>query len=218
VKVRQPLRRALVVLPPDSPPLLTGIIAEELNVDEVVATTELGDVVTYEVVPNFRTLGPRLGEAVKAVRGALAAADPVAIAETTSRGEPFVLTIGGEKIELTPDDVEVRVRGREGFAVSREGVAAVALDLEIDDELRSRGLVRDVVRQIQALRRETNLAMSDRIAVVLSGVDDLSDRTSEIATEVLAHAISFGDTGDDATALELDDGRAASVSIRKVGS
>jgi isoleucyl-tRNA synthetase len=142
----------------------------------------------------------------------------VAIAETTSRGEPFVLTIGGEKIELTPDDVEVRVRGREGFAVSREGVAAVALDLEIDDELRSRGLVRDVVRQIQALRRETNLAMSDRIAVVLSGVDDLSDRTPEIASEVLAHAISFGDTGDDATALELDDGRAASVSIRKVGS
>jgi hypothetical protein len=76
--------------------------------------------------------------------------------------------------------------------------------------------VRDVVRQIQALRREMNLAMSDRIAVVLSGVGDLRDRTEEIGREVLAVRIDEGDTGDDATPLELDDGRVASVRITVV--
>ncbi|HWD24680.1 MAG TPA: DUF5915 domain-containing protein, partial [Acidimicrobiales bacterium] len=176
----------------------------------------LGDVVSYEIVPNFRTLGPRLGEAAKGVRGALQSVDPVTIAETVTRGESFTVEIGGTTFDLAPDDVEVRVRGREGFAVSREGVAAVALDLGVDDDLRIRGLVRDVVRQIQSLRRDTNLAMSDRIDVVISGVDDLSDRAGEIASEVLAEGIEFGDAGDDATPLELDDGRSASVAISKV--
>ena len=62
VKVRQPLRRALVVLPPDSPSLPPGVVEEELNVDEIVRTEQMGEIVAYELVPNFRLLGPRLGE------------------------------------------------------------------------------------------------------------------------------------------------------------
>jgi isoleucyl-tRNA synthetase len=216
VKVRQPLRRALVVLPPESPVLLKEIIAEELNVDEVVGTRDIGEVVEYEILPNFRTLGPRLGDAVQGVRGALRSADASAIADAVARGEGVTLDVDGASVLLEPGDLEVRVRGRKGYALSREGVAAVALDLEIDEDLRVRGLVRDVVRQIQALRREMNLAMSDRIAVVLSGVGDLRDRTEEIGREVLAVRIDEGDTGDDATPLELDDGRVASVRITVV--
>ena len=60
--------------------------------------------------------------------------------------------------------------------------------------------------------------MSDRIDVVLSGVDDLTGRESEIGSEVLAHSVIFGDAGDDATPLELDDERSAFVAIMKVRS
>ena len=62
VKVRQPLARALVFLPPDAPEILRDIVADELNVDEIDTADELSEVLAFELVPNFRTLGPRLGE------------------------------------------------------------------------------------------------------------------------------------------------------------
>ena len=65
VKVRQPLARALVFLPADAPDILRDIVADELNVDEIDTADELSEVISFELVPNFRTLGPRLGERVQ---------------------------------------------------------------------------------------------------------------------------------------------------------
>jgi len=216
VKVRQPLRRALVVLPPDSPKVLAKIVSEQLNVDEVVSITELGDVVSFELVPNFRSLGPKLGEAVKEVRGALDRLDVGEVAGTLERDEPVEIELSSGSVVLGPGDVELRVKSREGFAVSREGVAAVALDLQVDEALRTRGMVRDVIRQIQALRRERGLQMSDRIVVNLMGVDELQSWSEEIGREVLAQQVGFFSGAGDPSELEIDDGRQATVWIEKV--
>ena len=85
MRVRQPLRRALVALPPDSPPLLEELVAEELNVDDVERVDRMSQLVSFELVPNFRLLGPRLGETVKEVRPALARADAAALVEQLER-------------------------------------------------------------------------------------------------------------------------------------
>ena len=77
--------------------------------------------------------------------------------------------LGGEPVELTPEDVQLRVRGQQGFAVSREGGEVVALDLDLDDGLRQRGLARDVVRLVQDLRKTSGLEVSDRIRLHLVG-------------------------------------------------
>jgi len=209
VKVRQPLRRALVVLPPDSPGLLADVVAEQLNVDEVTATGRMGEVVSYDLVPNFKTLGPRLGEAVKEVRGALALLDGEDAVARIEAGQPITVETPAGPVALQPGDVEVRVRGREGFAVSRQGTAAVALDLDLDDELRERGLLRDVVRQVQSLRRDAGLAMSDRIVLHLVGLEDLEERAEEIGREVLALEVFFGAGPGDAHRLETEDERFA---------
>ncbi len=211
-RVRQPLRRALVALPPDSPPLLEELVAEELNVDDVERVDRMSQLVSFELVPNFRLLGPRLGEAVKEVRPALARADAAALVEQLEREGSVRLELPGGPVELGPAEVEVRVRGREGFAVSREGAAAVALDLVIDDDLRKRGLLRDITRQVQALRREAGLELSDRISLRLGGVDDLRPDADFIAREVLATSVVFAPAGPAPTAavpLETDDGGGA---------
>jgi isoleucyl-tRNA synthetase len=184
VKVRQPLSRALVFLAPGSPGILADLVADELNVDEVVEADELGDVLTLELVPNFRLLGPRLGDAVKEVRAALGKIDAARAADALEAGGTVEVVLTSGPVSLGPDEVEVRVRGQAGYSVSREGGAVVALDLAIDDELRRRGLVREVVRRVQDLRRARGLEVSDRIRLWLRGVDpSLFDA---IGPEVLA--------------------------------
>ena len=86
VKVRQPLARALVFLAPSSPLPPAGVVEDELNVDHLEYGRELADVLTFELVPNFRVVGPRLGEAVKELKPALAALESRHAAETLESG------------------------------------------------------------------------------------------------------------------------------------
>ena len=193
VKVRQPLARALVHLPADSPALPPGVVEDELNVDAVDVAVELGEVLRYEVVPNFKVLGPKLGKAVQALRAALAEVDGAAVADALAAGRTYAVAVEGVPggaVDLGPDDVELRVKAQPGFAVSRDGGEVVALDLALDDDLRRRGLVREVVRHVQDLRKQRGLAVSDVIDLTLDGVDDLAPHFDAIGREVLARTVS----------------------------
>jgi isoleucyl-tRNA synthetase len=205
LKVRQPLARALVFLPASAPAILTDIVADELNVDEVVLARELGEVIGFELLPNFRTLGPRLAERVNDVKAALAALDGVSAAAAIEDGRPITVTLDDETMELSPEDVKLRVRPQPGFAVSREGGEVVALDLTVDDDLRKRGLAREVVRLIQDLRKTSGLDVSDRIRLHVRGLDVIADHFDFIAREVLAVEIVAGPGEGEGTVLDLDD-------------
>ncbi|MDE3044663.1 MAG: isoleucine--tRNA ligase, partial [Acidobacteriota bacterium] len=216
VKVRQPLSRALVFLPSGAARPPAGVVEEELNVDELDFGAELGEVLSFELVPNFRSVGPKLGEAVKELRPALAALDSLAAATALENGDAIEVTLSTGHFTLTSEDVELRVKSQGGFAVSRDSVEAIALDLTLNDDLRRRGLVRDVVRQIQDLRKNSGLDVADRIDVRVSGLDDLVGAFDEIATEVLARHVAREAGVGEGTALELDDQRVARVWIEKV--
>ncbi|HVT42245.1 MAG TPA: isoleucine--tRNA ligase, partial [Acidimicrobiales bacterium] len=186
VKVRQPLARALVFLPGDAPAILRDIVADELNVDEIDTADELSDVIQFQLVPNFGTLGPRLRDKVKLLQPALDALDGAAAADTLEAGQSITVTLDGQVVELSPDDVSLRVRPQQGFAVSREGGEVVALDLAVDEGLRLRGLARDVVRLVQDLRKTSGLEVSDRIRLSVVGLDALAPHFDFIGREVLA--------------------------------
>ena len=215
VKVRQPLARALVFLPNDAPRPPADVVEDELNVDVLEYGTELAEVLSFELVPNFRSVGPRLGEAVKELRPALAAVDPVAAAAALDAGGTVRVELSTGAFDLGVEDLELRVRSQGGFAVSRDGAEVIALDLTLDDGLRRRGYLRDVVRQIQDLRKSSGLDVADHIHVTVNGLDDLSDGFEVLAREVLATAVETGSRAEPAHALELDDGRAASVWIER---
>ena len=216
IKVRQPLSRALVFLPAGVPAPPAGIVEDELNVDHLEFGTELAEVLSFELVPNFRNVGPRLGEAVKELKPALAALDSVAAADALEAGRGIVLTLSTGVFELGGDDVELRVKSQGGFAVSREGGEVIALDLTLTDDLRQRGYLRDVVRQVQDLRKNSGLDVSDRITLYVTGLDDLSGGFDSLASEVLATRVIAGPGDGPATALELDDDRVALAWIVRV--
>ncbi|HEY5112343.1 MAG TPA: isoleucine--tRNA ligase [Acidimicrobiales bacterium] len=216
VKVRQPLSRALVFLAPSSSLPPAGIVEDELNVDLLEYGREIEDVLTFELVPNFRVVGPRLGEAVKELKPALGALDSVAAAAALESGKSISVNLSTGVFELSGEDLELRVKGQGGYAVSRDGAEVVALDLALDDDLRRRGYLRDVVRQVQDLRKNSGLDVADRIVLHVTGLDDLEDGFSLLASEVLATEILTTKGVGEGTALELDDEREANAWVRKV--
>ncbi len=210
VKVRQPLARALVYLPPGSPIPPAGVVEDELNVDVVAVTDELGDVLTYELVPNYKLLGARLRQRVQPLRAAMKTVDGVTAAADLAAGRPVVVELDDGPVELVGEEIELRVQAQSGFAVSRDGAEVVALDLALDDGLRRRGLAREVIRHVQDLRKASGLEVSDWIHLYLVGLDDLAPMFETIAREVLARNVSTSppEAAGPPTALELDAGDA----------
>ncbi len=184
------------------------MVEDELNVDRVEVTDELGDVLAYELVPNYRLLGPRLGA------GSRRCARPCARWTAWPR-PPSWPPVGrwwceleDGPVELVGDEVELRVQAQSGFAVSRDGAEVVALDLALDDDLRLRGLAREVIRHVQDLRKATGLEVSDWIHLHLVGLDDLEPMVDSIAREVLARTVSASrpEGAGPGTALRLEAG------------
>ncbi len=186
------------------------MVEDELNVDVVEAIDELGDVLTYELVPNYKLLGPRLeiGSSSSGRPWARWTARPPP--PSWPPAGPVVVELADGPVELSGDEVELRVRAQSGFAVSRDGAEVVALDLGLDDDLRRRGLAREVIRHVQEMRKAAGLEVSDWIHLHLVGLDDLEPMFETIAREVLARSIvttppEGAGPGDDARARRRRD-------------
>ncbi|HVF06787.1 MAG TPA: isoleucine--tRNA ligase [Frankiaceae bacterium] len=197
VKTRQPLGRALVGAAgwADLPDELRAQVAEELNVLALDALDESAGLVDVSVKPNFRALGKRFGKDTPRIANAVTAADPAALAAGLAAGSATV-TVDGEDVALTAEDVVVTESPREGWAVSSEAGATVALDLKITPALRLAGLARDAVRVLQESRKATGLDVSDRIELWWEASGELADALEAhggaVAEEVLAVAFTRG--------------------------
>jgi isoleucyl-tRNA synthetase len=220
IRVRQPLARALIVIPSkDAADLagLEGLVAEELNVKAVELARGVGELVSYTVKPNFRALGPRFGRRVEDIRAALTRSDPQEIVTDIETSGRSSLEVDGETIELSADDLDVRVEGRSGFSLAQEGPYGVALDVEITPELRREGIAREVVRGIQDLRKSAGLEVDDRIELWMESGDRDATEALEahrdfIAAEVLATSVRIGEA-EGAAASDTTEIEGASVRI-----
>jgi isoleucyl-tRNA synthetase len=103
------------------------------------------------------------------------------------------------------------VRAQEGFAVSRAGAEVVALDLELDDDLRRRGAMRELVRQVQELRKDRGLEVTDHVVLWLVGIALDHNELDLLAREVLADDVRMEVGDGDGVNVELADGLAATV-------
>src|SRR6185312_7171844 len=156
VKVRQPLRRAVVVANEGeraSIEALSDLVTAELNVHELDFVSEEGELVKYTVKPNYRALGPRFGKRMPQVAAAVEALDPARVARTVAEGGEVGVSIDGTDHTLGSEDLILALAPLEGYEVEAEAGHAVALQLEIDEELRREGLAREIVRAVQNARK-----------------------------------------------------------------
>ena len=198
VRTRQPLPRALAVVPPGERggvAEMRRLVLEELNVKELELVDSLEELVHYTIKPNFRALGPRFGRRMPALAAAIATLTPAelrAIRDELAVGGPTRVVVDGEAVTLDATDLDVRAERREGYEVEHEGAYAVALDTEITPELRAEGLAREVVRAVQDARKEAGLEVSDRIGLWLAAGGELAAAIDAHEAWILAEVLGVG--------------------------
>jgi isoleucyl-tRNA synthetase len=120
----------------------------------------------------------------------VAALEPAHVAASLRAGRTVVITVGGQDHELDAEDLLVTMKPLEGYQLEREGSHAVALEVAIDDDLRSEGWAREIVHAVQAARRDGGLEISDRIVLTLDGDPELlaaaRGHQAHVAAETLA--------------------------------
>jgi isoleucyl-tRNA synthetase len=219
IKVRQPLREAVVVASGRERAAierLSAIVREELNVRDVRFVAGAQELGHYEVKADYRRLGPLFGKEMPLVAEAIAALDPALVAASVSRDEhgeadgpdgadspdgptgpaTIGISVAGREHTLTAKDVILTMRAPEGYSVERDGAHAVALDLAIDEDLRREGRAREIVHAVQNARRNAGLAIEDRIALRLAGEPRLLEAAGAhreyLTRETLAVELSLG--------------------------
>jgi isoleucyl-tRNA synthetase len=226
VKVRQPLARLVCVTGPMDPAAaalvreLAPLLAAELNVKEVEFASSGDALVTLEAKPNFRTLGKKWGKETPRAAALVAALDADTL-RTFERGEPVLIAVDGTTHPLAADDVTIHRRASGTLAVQEDGARFTAVDPTVTPALRAEGIARELVSRIQRLRKETGLAVSDRIRVWVAGADELGAVVEEyrqwIAGEVLARDVAVvGAIPEGLTAVTVDlDGPTAHLALTR---
>ena len=198
IKTRQPLRTMYAVVPAgiQVDEALLEVARDELNVKEVKFLQHAEDLVSLSAVPNFRVIGKRFGGRTQAAAQKIKELGS-AVLTAFRNGEGLAIELDGERFELTAEEVEVRQHARGDLAVESDAGYTVALDPRIDDDLRREGIARELVNRIQRLRRDSGLAVSDRIKLgVFSSdsevVESLRSWSDYVAGETLAVAVDSG--------------------------
>ncbi|HEY4687933.1 MAG TPA: DUF5915 domain-containing protein, partial [Anaerolineae bacterium] len=223
LKVRQPLSKALVVVPDAqraSVERMADVIADELNVKSVALAANEAELVTYRLLPDNKKLGPKFGARFPLLRKALAEADASQVVATIRSGMPTLVGSGENTFELAPDEILVTPQPRAGFTVAAEAGVVVALDTALTPALVQEGLARDVVRRIQDLRKKADFEISDHIVTTIQAEGDLKAAIEAwldyIKTETLSDEVRFSSPAAGATVDETSlDGMRLAVSVMK---
>jgi len=221
VKMRQPLAKAVIVATAAERQTiegLAGIVRAELNVRELEFVSEEGELASWTVKPDFRALGPRFGKDMPQVKVAIEALDAAHVRSTLEAGGAVGISIDGREHTLGVGELSFAMEPLEGYQVESGAGRAVALALDLDEDLIREGHAREVVRAVQNARKNAGLEVSDRIELALGGDSELlaAARAHEryVAGETLATSVAYDGAGGSPVTV---DGRQLTISVRRAG-
>ncbi len=178
IKVRQPISQ--LILAYDNKKIignLESIIKEELNVKEITYITEMTKFMDYSAKPNFKEVGKILGSKIKLFQEALSKLSSEEVLKL--KDSALTINLDNEKLEVTPNMVDINIKVKEGYCSSSDNNVVVILNTELTEELIIEGVARELIRKIQSLRKDNDLIITDRINVFYYG-DNIIDKTIDI--------------------------------------
>ena len=218
IKNRQPIGTLYVGATEVLPGEFIDIVAEELNIKHVEFTTEAADFISYSFKPQMRTLGPKYGKMLNAIRSTLTELDGTAAMAELNETGVLKLTIEGQEIELTKDDLLISTAQKEGYVAAADKGYTVVIDTALTEELLEEGFVREIISKIQTMRKEADFEVQDHIEVAYTGNEKvgaiMAKNADYIASEVLANSVIEG-TVDGYTKDWKLNGEAVTFSVKK---
>ncbi len=207
LKVRQPLSSIHVVCPDAdlraSLEEIQGVIAEELNVREVRVSGDENALAHLKAKPNFRTLGPKLGPAIKSAVTVIQNLSKDSLDDLREGGR-VMITAGGKEVEIGLEDVLIDRIPKAGLAVAAEGGLVVGLETTLTPDLIREGLARELVSRIQNLRKTRDYEVTQRIALRYWGGEEIRKAVDAFKDYIAAETLCLS--------VEADSGAAAAGS------
>ena len=190
IKNRQPIGAMFYQAPFNLPEFFLEIIEEELNVKDVRYTEDVRAFTSYSFKPQMRTVGPKYGRLLGAIKTALGELDGNQAMDELNRTGVLKLTINGQEAALTEEDLLIDTAQKEGYVSEREGDICVVLDTNLTPALIEEGFVREIISKIQTMRKEAGFEVMDKIVVSHGGnprIEELMEtHRDEICDEVMA--------------------------------
>ncbi|UCH34740.1 MAG: class I tRNA ligase family protein, partial [Armatimonadota bacterium] len=211
IKVRQPLAALSVKLANEDERRAAAqneqLILGELNVKALLLVEDASALVQRAVKPNLPALGPKYGKLLPEIHDALRAADQNELGRRADAGESIQLAVGAEMITLSPDEILVETNAAANLSCVEDAGTVVAVDTTLDDALVQEGLVRDLVRRVQNLRKECGFQVDDHIVITYHASARLADAIAAheayIRQETLATALVPAAQCEGMTAMTL---------------
>ena len=194
IKNRQPIGTMYVKAPGEALlPEYQAIIAEELNVKEVIFTQDVRSFTTYSFKPQLRTVGPKYGKLVGKIRQLLSEVDGNEAMDQLRSGKPLTFDIDGQAVELSEEDLLIESAQKEGFVAETEGELTVVLDTNLTADLLEEGFVREIISKVQTMRKEAGFEVMDHICFAYGHNERITSvvnrNQKEIMEEVLADCV-----------------------------
>ncbi|MDD5658428.1 MAG: class I tRNA ligase family protein, partial [Actinomycetota bacterium] len=200
IKIRQPLSGAIIYVGKDNEKIdainhFSEIIAEELNVKKISFANDLEDLVSYNIKPNLKLLGPKYGSLLPVIRDTLLNENPIQIALKVKNNKSICIICNENKIELLAEEVLVEAADRKGLSVESDGEITIGLDTEISEELINEGFCRELIHHIQNIRKEANFEIENIIETHISSDEKaqkiIFDNIEFIKKETLSKILDF---------------------------
>ncbi len=196
IKNRQPIGQMFVKADFDLPDYYQDIVKDELNIKQLTFTQEVRDYTTYNFKPEFKNVGPKYGKLIGGIKKALAELDGNAAMDEVNANDCLQLTVDGQDVVLTREDLDIEPAQKPGYVSQTEGGITVVLDTNLSEELLTEGFVREIISKVQTMRKEADFEVMDRIAITYEGTEKaekiFGEHADEIGAETLADTISQG--------------------------
>ncbi|MBQ2973252.1 MAG: class I tRNA ligase family protein, partial [Clostridia bacterium] len=190
IKNRQPLGKIFVTAAKTLDKDCCEIIEDELNVKELEFVTDSSGYVSYSFKPQLKTLGPKYGKLLGAIREKLASLDGSAAKKELDEKGAITFTAGDAEISLAAEDLLIETVQKEGYHAESGNGVTVVLDTNLTPELIEEGFVRELISKIQTMRKDAGFEVMDTIKIFVSGNEKIeaifASNAGDIKHDVLA--------------------------------
>ena len=198
MKNRQPLAKMYVKAEEALEGFYCDIIADELNIKEIVFTDDVRNFTTYNFKPQMRTVGPKYGKLLGKIKEALTTLDGNSAMDELNSNGVLKMDVDGNAVELTMDDLLIEMTQQEGFVTDNYGGVTVVIDCNLTEALIEEGFVREIISKVQQMRKEAGFEVTDHICLTHAGsakVESVLNANADmIRGAVLADEVKAGAT------------------------